>query len=189
MAEPGALMPCCGVPSQSSGEIPTRDTVVAKETSGHACPWLIRSMNIWTSILLIWVGVNVLLVGLVWRYEWMKARAASRLHEGGHAGSSNMPSAPEDLRHTRLGSGIDRSRPQRIVAMAAGAAGAAPASASTGAGLPPRPASLPCGGPPHRLCRLHEMHEEIRVLKLTVAELALDKAMLSAAAAHKRALP
>lgn len=148
-------------------------------------------MNLWTSVMLAWVGVNIVLVALMWRYQWLKERSARAPASGQSAplpdheasgrcprfkaawpceppeAADNRPSASTELRAAR----------RRFVALTAADAGAA-----TWAG------HAACTSASDAVCRLHELNDEIRMLKLTVAELALDKAMLSAAASRRKAV-
>jgi predicted CxxxxCH...CXXCH cytochrome family protein len=147
-------------------------------------------MNLWTSVLLAWVAVNLLLVGLMWRYQHMKERAARRRAAASpadlpHDGTpQSCPRAQAGWRcHLPAAAGIRSGadvapRPQRQRFVAFTAADTAPSWGSPG----PRAATA-CAS-----CHVQELHDEIRLLKLTVAELALDKAMLSAAAAHRKAV-
>lgn len=148
-------------------------------------------MNLWTSVFLAWVGVNVVLVALMWRYHGMKERSARQrisrqpaalpgLDAPGpcpHAAAGWHCQPPEPER-SRSGAGTEPRPPRRrVVALTS-----ADAAAATWAG------PTACTSASHAACRVHELHDEIRVLKLTVAELALDKARLSAAAARRKAL-
>lgn len=153
-------------------------------------------MNIWTTVLLVWVGVNLVLVGLMWRYQWMKERTAARRRLGNLAPGADPGSSPSAGGHLEgmlasrgsRGSphGTRPPTPRRIVSFTSAQESTPSRAATTTVAAATQPA---CTAKPFMPCQLHEMHDEIRVLKLTVAELALDKAMLSAAAARKKALP
>lgn len=139
-------------------------------------------MDIWLTVLLTWLGVNIALVALMWRYETIKARHAGNIRRA-TAGSATAEGLYTTETGARDGTG---PRPRRVVALtSADSAAAARAASATRVGG----ASHVCATTPMPSCRLHELHDEIRVLKLTVAELSLDKAMLSAAAARRKVSP
>jgi hypothetical protein len=150
-------------------------------------------MDFWTALLLAWVGSNVVIVALLWWHHWRQQH-----REGGTRAAAPSPRpaevapppvAPQAAWPAR-GAGI--SRPSRT-------------ASNAGADTPPRFISLTNGDVAVRaqgrratvqggLCRpgtpthcpVLELHDEIRNLKLTVAELSLDKAMLRAAASRRR---
>lgn len=153
-------------------------------------------MNLWTTVLLAWVSVNVFLVALMWRYQRMKERSArQRMQE--HAPSSDWqatppaehrsqrsrPPRPHAAFDTAHGGSVATMPPHRRVISLTSADSAGSAWAGTS-----RSATAACPANAHSPCRLHELHDEIRVLKLTIAELALEKAMLSAAASRRKAV-
>lgn len=148
-------------------------------------------MNIWTSVLLAWVSVNLLLVALMWRYQRMRERSARQRAAAAPAapfhdeGPPSCPRAhagwrcrPPLAAANRPSSGFEPpSERQRFVAFTT-----IDAAASTWRSTP-NPTVKACAS-----CRVQELQDEIRVLKLTVAEITLDKAMLSAAAAGRKAV-
>lgn len=144
----------------------------------------------WTYLILAWLGMNLVLVLLLWH-------RAQRLDRGEAA--RIQPSDPEKA-----------GGPQPRLAPATGSRplrSGAPSASWPMAGTPPRvivvhgehtpidgepqpPALRDCrnssgtGAPDG--CRLREMQAEIRELRLAVAELSLDKARLSSAMARMR---
>lgn len=157
-------------------------------------------MNFWTTVLLAWVGVNVLLVALMWRYQWLtqrnlalRSRLADALPEITTADtrSSRRHTAPPPVSPgaSRWPSRSPEPRQQvqrRVVSLVAGDLAAA---AGIDAADVSAEAQRRCLSEAASRCQLLDLHEEIRNLKLTVAELSLDKAMLSAAATRRKAAP
>jgi hypothetical protein len=127
-------------------------------------------MNIWISVLLAWVAVNLVLVALMWRYQAMKERSARER---------------EDARAPEAGTGsFTREQRKRLVAFAS-----ADVATSIWAGTAPRPQVCDtCTRDAQAARTVQDLQDEIRILKFTVAELALEKAMLTSAAARRKAL-
>lgn len=157
-------------------------------------------MNFWTTVLLAWVGVNVLLVALMWRYQWLKQRnlaLRSRLADAlpeitpakTHSSQRHIAPPPVSPGASRWASWSPAPRHQvqrRVVSLVAGDLAAA---AGLDAAEVSAEAQRRCLSEAASRCQLLDLHEEIRNLKLTVAELSLDKAMLSAAATRRKAAP
>lgn len=157
-------------------------------------------MNFWTTVLLAWVGVNVLLVALMWRYQWLKQRnlaLRSRLADAlpeitpanTHSSQSHIAPPPVSPAASRWPSRSPEPRHQvqrRVVSLVAGDLAAAAGLDATEVSAE---AQRRCLSEAASRCQLLDLHEEIRNLKLTVAELSLDKAMLSAAATRRKAAP
>lgn len=157
-------------------------------------------MNFWTTVLLAWVSVNMLLVALMWRYQWLKQRNIARRSQQGDALSEAAgadthpvqrraappPVSPEPSRwHTRSTEPQPPVR-RRVVSLVAGDLAAASGADASDVSAE---AQRRCLSEAAARCQLLDLHEEIRNLKLTVAELSLDKAMLSAAATRRKAAP
>ncbi|RTL41589.1 MAG: hypothetical protein EKK53_13465 [Burkholderiales bacterium] len=153
-------------------------------------------MNLWTTVLLAWVSVNLLLVTLMWRYQRMKEQAA-RERVAAQAASSAADTAAQPCAHAALGwtcrppavAATPRtarltSAPRRHRVVSFTSAEAAPPAWLRSAAQAVDPNATPAP----TSCRMQELRDEIRVLKLTVAELALEKAMLSAAMSRRKAL-
>ncbi len=127
-------------------------------------------MNIWISVLLGWVAVNLVLVALMWRYQAMKERSARE------RGTALTPEATEGS--------LTREERKRLVAFAS-----ADVATSIWASATPRAQVCDaCARDAHAARTVQDLQDEIRVLKFTVAELALEKAMLTSAAARRKAL-
>lgn len=127
-------------------------------------------MNLWISVLLAWVAVNLVLVALMWRYQAMKERSA---RERGTERTFDASAGP-----------LTRAQRKRLVAFAS-----ADVATSIWAGATHRPpACEACARDAHAARSVQDLQDEIRVLKFTVAELALEKAMLTSAAARRKAL-
>lgn len=157
-------------------------------------------MNFWTTVLLAWVSVNVLLVALLWRYQWLKQRnlalrsqLGTPLPEASGADAHPVPrrTAPPPVSPGASRWQIRSTDPlppvrRRVVSLVAG--DLATASGTDAADVSAE-AQRRCLSEAASRCQLLDLHEEIRNLKLTVAELSLDKAMLSAAATRRKAAP
>lgn len=197
MARADGFKPAQVSPSQSHERSARNATVAPLE--GVATRRRIEhrsTMNLWTTVLLAWVGVNLFLVALMWRYQWMKERSA-RLRAAGDLTASKPDDASAPCARAHLGwicrppkpAGADRiptgqlaPQRQRFVSLTSPDVAAAVWPAAAGQGISSDAVSA-------RHCnQMQELRDEIRVLKLTVAELALEKAMLSAAVSRKKAL-
>lgn len=148
-------------------------------------------MNILTAVILGWLGLNLVLVLLLWRDAEMtrrrveareaaraKARAESQAALWRPRGDAAGHPEAGIAAHASAGSDAPPAREaRRVIAMVSGESGDALAPRLSGGGSAAR--VLPAV-PGADVRHLMDLYDEIRTLRLTVAELSLDKARLTA---------
>ena len=136
----------------------------------------------WTYLILAWLGVNVILVLLLWhRAQRLEREETARIPPTAPDAALVQPPRRPRLEDTSATWPL-RETASRVVVVR----GERPATGSE----PLLPALQHCKGltgtGEPAGCRMREMQAEIRELRLAVAELSLDKARLSSAMARMR---
>ena len=134
-----------------------------------------------TQLILIWLALNVALVLLLWWRSTAKPGADSARREGEPEDSPPGVMRSEDHPRGDVRTAL-HPRPALWPAAVAGHEGLI--ARPQAAGLAPCGPLLASSGPSES--RLMELQAEVRQLRLTVAELSLDKARLSSALARQR---
>ena len=142
----------------------------------------------WTNLILAWLGLNVVLVLLLWRRSLLLSRREEQhvAAQGALAEASCLIHTPVQRVSTNAeaaNAGRRSDNKSRVVVVVSG-------DRKEPHRLPPHSAPAACNGligfNATRFCRFTEMQAEIRELRLVVAELSLERARLSSAIARRR---
>jgi hypothetical protein len=153
----------------------------------------------WAILIVTWLAFNIGLVVVLWRAAERKGRRAQREADDARGGDNSRHVGQSAASLLGLGTARADGHPSVAVTESAPAAtadremrrvvmlvgGTAPEDRRADDGDPL--AFLPaCAAAEGGVCRAGHLHAEIRSLRLTVAELSLERAKLSSAMARRR---